>query len=196
MNGDVTVRELMTREYVGASEGDDLVEAAELMLENGDDAVVVLRGNDAVGMVTERDVVELVVDGGDPSAASVEQAMRPEPPTIGAGETVSAATDLMTARSVRHLLVVDGDEPVGVLSEHDVVGASTLAHGVESGEGRPAGSEVMLADAADASPNEEYSNQSVDEEYSNQGICEVCGTLTRNLSSFNGQLVCSDCKNV
>jgi formylmethanofuran dehydrogenase subunit E len=36
--------------------------------------------------------------------------------------------------------------------------------------------------------------ESRDPEYSDQSICEVCGTLARELANVNGQLVCQDCR--
>ncbi|MEF8787364.1 MAG: CBS domain-containing protein, partial [Haloarculaceae archaeon] len=35
-----------------------------------------------------------------------------------------------------------------------------------------------------------------EDNFEDQGICEVCGTFTRDLSSFNGQLLCDDCRDM
>lgn len=189
MNGNVTVGQVMRRDYVGASEGDGLAETAALMLEEGVETVVVLRGTDPIGMVTQRDVLETAVERGDLDSVTVADVMQNNPPTVGPGETLAAATDRMSGTDSRHLLVMEGDELAGVITEHDVVTASTLDPGVES---ERVETERATVEAVTATAE----GTATDEEYSNQGICELCGSLSRDLSTFNGQLVCSDCKNV
>ncbi|WP_246988065.1 CBS domain-containing protein [Halorientalis marina] len=191
MNGDVTVREVMRREYVAASEGDSLHETAALMLEESVDAVVVLRGQEPVGMLTERDVLERAVETGSLDGLTVADAMATDLPTVTPDESLSGATELISGADTRRLLVTEEGQPVGIVSEHDVVTASTLSpdmNGARSVET----DEAMMTDAV--APTAE--SATADTEYSNQGICEVCGSLTRDLSTFNGQLVCNDCKDV
>lgn len=193
MDGDVTVREVMEREFVGVSEVDTLRETAALMLDEGVEAVVVVRGNSPQGILTRGDALEVAVEGTDISEANVSDAMRATPPEVAADASLTAATDLMSSTSTRHLLVKDSGELVGLISEHDIVTASSLGPSVD-GEAAP-GSETELM-ATETVAGAGQTGTAVDEEYSNQGICEVCGTLTRDLSTFNGQLVCSDCKDV
>ncbi|MFC6754826.1 CBS domain-containing protein, partial [Halorubrum tibetense] len=49
MRTDTTVRDVMHREFLGASESDALTEAAALLVEEVTDCAVVLRGGEAVG---------------------------------------------------------------------------------------------------------------------------------------------------
>lgn len=192
MNGDVTVREVMRRDYVGASEGDTVVDTAALMLEEDVEAVVVLRGSDPVGLLTQRDLLEVAVSHGDLESVQVRHAMQENPPTVSPEESLATGIDMMSGTSARRLLVVDGGDPVGVISEHDIVTASTLnprVNGTESGE-------AATAEAAAPTAESGAGAATTTEEYSSQGICEVCGSLTRDLSTFNGQLVCADCKDV
>lgn len=188
MNDDVTVREVMRREYVGASESDTLVDTAALMLEENVEAVVVLRGQEPVGILTERDLLQAAVDQGDLESMRVKHAMQEDPPTIQPSATLREATNMISGTATRRLLVAEGEEPIGVISEHDIVTASTLNPRVNGEIAEE--TEAMSAEAATTTPT------GTEEEYSNQGICELCGTLTRDLSTFNGQLVCADCKDV
>jgi len=191
MNGEVTVRDVMTREYVGASEGDALAETAALMLEEDVEAVVVLRGQEPVGLVTQRDALAAAVDHGSLESLSVDDAMQSDPPAVDPEESLAAATDLISGSETRRLLVTEGAEPLGVISEHDVVTASTLNPGANGGE-RPEREQAVVTETV----GEETAATTAQDEYSSQGICEVCGSLSRALSSFNGQLVCADCKDV
>lgn len=192
MNSDVTVRDVMRREYVGASEADTLVDTAALMLEEEVEAVVVLRGSEPVGVLTERDLLEAAVDQGDLDSMTVEHAMQKDPQSVTPETSLATATDLMSGESTRRVLVMDGEEPVGVITEQDIVTASTLNPGANSELGQTAQTETMTTEAVTATAQ----GTATDEEFSSQGICELCGSLTRNLSTFNGQLVCSDCKDV
>ncbi|MFD1587490.1 cyclic nucleotide-binding/CBS domain-containing protein [Halorientalis brevis] len=192
MNGDVTVREVMRREYVGASEADTLVDTAALMLEENVEAVVVLRGSEPVGILTQRDLLQAAVDQGDLESMLVKHAMKDDPPTVSASESLATATNMMSGTSARRLLVMENGEPIGVVSEHDIVTAATLTPQVNGETRQEVKAESVTAEAATTAGESTTS----EDEYSNQGICEICGSLTRDLSSFNGQLVCSDCKNV
>lgn len=188
MNTEVTVREMMNREYVGVSESDDLVETVELLLREGSEAAVVLRGSDPVGVVTERDVLALLVEGPDPHSASVADAMTESIPTIGPDTSLAAAADRMSTREARRLVVTNGGEPMGVITEHDLVTSRTREPAESVGEA-PAEASTPPAMAADAETE-------ATDTFEDQGICEKCGTLTRDLTGFNGQLLCGDCRDM
>jgi CBS domain-containing protein len=190
MNADVTVREIMDPEYVGVSESDDLVETVELLLREEADTAVVLRGSDPLGVVTERDVLSLLVEGPEPEDAVVTDAMSESVPTVAPDASLEAAADRMSAREVRRLVVTNGAEPLGIITEHDLLTARVHQPGTRQEERNdvPAGSsEASVAMETEASPQDSFEEQ---------GICEVCGTLTRDLAAFNGQLRCSDCRDM
>ncbi|ELZ24275.1 signal transduction protein with CBS domains [Halosimplex carlsbadense 2-9-1] len=197
MEPDASVREVMDREFVGVSEADDLEETAELMLEEGTDSAVVLRGSDPVGVVTERDALAAFVDAGEDSP-SVSEAMTDALPTVSPEMTIAEAADELSVGSTQRALVSDGDEPLGVLTERDLLTASPLARtangaamaereravaGVTEGRGNP-----------DAEPAE--TRRSGGSRFEDQSLCEACGSLSRELSPFNGQLLCPDCRDI
>lgn len=188
MNAEVQAHEIANREYVGVSESDDLVETVELLLEEGADTAVVLRGSQPVGVVTERDVLAMLVEGPDPHEATVGDTMTEQIPTISPTETLEAAADRMSAQSARRLLVTDGSEPMGILTEHDLLTARTHQPERRDEPLVPAG-ETGTAMATQAETDMEDS-------FDDQGICEVCGTMTGSLASFNGQLLCADCRDM
>ncbi|MFB6073385.1 MAG: cyclic nucleotide-binding/CBS domain-containing protein [Haloarculaceae archaeon] len=190
MNRDVSVREVMNEEFVGASESDGLLETVDLWLQEGAAAVVVLRGNEAVGVLTERDVLGLLVAGPDPERATVGDAMTASVPTIGPDRTLSAARDRMASQALDWLVVTAGDGPLGVVTEHDILTAAALGTETASEGTRE------RAVAAGAAMTEDAGEASATEGFEDQGICEVCGSLSRDLSAFNGQLLCADCRDV
>lgn len=192
----VTVRDLMSREYVGVSEGDDLRETVEVLVAEDAECAVVLRGTDPVGFVSPREVLRVVAGDGDSGDLTVADVMERHVPLIGPNEPVTKATSRMAQDNVHRLVVTDAvGEPLGVLTDHDVVAASALraANGDEDEDQRAEATARAMGAGGGATAVTEAATP---EEYSTQGICEVCGSLTRDLSSFNGQLVCADCKNV
>lgn len=186
----------MEREFLGVSESDGVVETVEMMLEEDAESVVVMRGSEAVGVMTERDVLELLAEG-DPTSKTVGDAMRDAALTVDPDATVAEAADKMSARATKRLLVTNGGEPVGVLTEHDVItttpfgSAADAAATATASAGAANDDEAAVAEDEDAGPIADR-----DTAYDDQSICEACGGLARDLSQFNGQLLCADCRDL
>ena len=159
------------------SEGDELLETIELLLEEGAECAVVLRGRDPVGLLSERDVLSLLVRGTDPSSATVSDVMSDGIVQIASGGSLTAAAGTMSREGVRWLLAVEDEDPVGVVTAHDVVAASTM---VPEDDATSVTSSMVESDP--------------EAEYDTQGICEACGTLARDLVNTNGQLICPNCR--
>jgi len=191
MNTDVTVRELMDREYVGVSESDDLVDTVELLLREDAETAVVQRGGEHVGVLTERDILSMLVEGPDPNEATVADAMTESVPTVSPDATLDGAADEMSTRSAGRLVVTNGAEPLGVITEQDLLASRTYGTEATSLAEEPAERQPVTAMEAEAGTATETG-----ESYQDQSICEGCGTLTSDLASFNGQLLCADCRDI
>lgn len=208
MDADVTVRELFTREYLGVSESDTVGDAVGLMLEEGALEVVVLRGAEPVGMLTAQDALALLVADEDPTSVPVAEAMSGTVPSVRPEATLVEAAGRIADDGVTALLVTDGDELLGILSERDLVRATaSLAGGrVTAGPGesrstpaeelRVAGDERAEAAVTTQGAEGTETGESPPGEYSRQSVCEICGSLTPDLHNFNGQLICGDCREV
>jgi CBS domain-containing protein len=190
MDPDLTVREIMDREYVGASESDGLIETVALLLEEDKETAVVLRGSEHVGVLTERDVLSLLVEGPNPAEATVSDAMTEHVPTVSPQETVSAAADRLSTEPARRLVVTSGSEPLGVVTEEDLLAGRSYP--TEQDEPLASVGEVPTGASGEATTRTEPNTDGFEE----QGICEVCGSLTRDLASFNGQLLCAECRDM
>lgn len=191
MNADVTVREVVDREYIGVSESDSLRDTVELLLDEGVECALVLRGTSPVGMLTDRDILRELVGETDAAEATAADAMRNSVPTIDADASLPMAIDRVSAESTRHLIVEEGpgEEPLGLLTEHDLL-ASTRMDVTGQGDGQPQQPNPNRGVSARA--DEAAETESFDE----QSICESCGALARDLAVFNGQLLCTDCRSI
>jgi CBS domain-containing protein len=116
------VREGMSSVVLTIGPGHTLREAAQRMTEKKVGAAVVLDENvPGPGIITERDILNALGRGEDPDAEKVADHMR--------GTVISAAPDWsleraameMSNRGIRHLVIVDGGELVGILSIRDIV---------------------------------------------------------------------------
>lgn len=188
MNSDVTVRELMDREYVGVSESDGLIETVELLLTEDKETAVVLRGSEYVGVLTERDVLELLVGDQQPDEVTVGDAMTDHVPTVSPEETVSEAAGRLSTEPDRRLIVTDGTEPLGVVTEEDLLAGQNYPE-----ETAVAEDPELVQPQGEAGTATQTANG---EGFDDQGICEVCGSLARDLAAFNGQLLCADCRDM
>jgi len=190
MNADVSIRDVAAREFVGVTESDSVVGAARLMREDDASCVVVLRGSDPVGIVTERDVVDLVAREGDLGRTAVSDIMSDPVVTVDAEESLAVAADRMGAEAIRHLVVTTDDGPFGVLAANDVL----AARAAETPAVPPTNGDLAANGGMDVVDDRDV--EAADATYDPQSICEVCGSLAETLTDRNGQLVCSDCKDV
>ncbi len=99
-------------------------EAIKLMAQHRIGALLVLRGAELVGVVSERDYARKVVLQGRSSAeTAVSDIMSPQPLTVGPETDIFDCMRLCTDSRVRHLPVMQGGSVIGVISTGDLVKA-------------------------------------------------------------------------
>jgi len=127
----VLIREVMTEGLVTAAPASSVREVAELMRERNVGSVVLVEGDRAVGMVTDRDLaISVVADGRDVSDRAADHASAP----VISGEPdmdVSEAAELMVRHAVRRLVLTEDERPIGIVTLDDIAsrtGDPQLAH--------------------------------------------------------------------
>lgn len=120
------VAEAMTRDFLTARAEEELGEVARRMVERWIGSVVVEPPShgSAPGILTERDVVEVVGAGHDPRRTRVGDHFTAEPIAAAPDWPLERVAEAMDRGGFRHLLVADG-EPVGVVSMLDLMLAWT-----------------------------------------------------------------------
>ena len=113
--GDVMSGNLLTVEPTT-----ELAAAARNMTDRGVGAAVVLSGGSVSGILTERDVLRAVATG-SVEGTRVAAWMTRDPETVDASESTARAAALMIHGGYRHLPVVDGGKPVGIVSIRDLM---------------------------------------------------------------------------
>jgi CBS domain-containing protein len=98
--------------------------AIQMMADKRVGALLVMRGDELVGIVSERDYARKVILLGRSSAETlVAQIMSSPVLTIAPGDSVHGCMRTMTEHRVRHLPVVENGKVIGVLSIGDLVKA-------------------------------------------------------------------------
>jgi len=116
------IRALEPRPAVCVSEGTQIREAIQLMLERQIGAALVTREGRAVGIFTERDVLRRVAATGIDQGRPVSDLMTPDPETLGPDDGIAFALNRMILGGYRHIPIVDeAGAPLAVLSLREVV---------------------------------------------------------------------------
>lgn len=101
---------------------DPVLEAIRLMADRHVGALLVMKGGELAGIVSERDYArKVILLGRSSSATPVWQIMSSPVITVTPDTSVQDCMRLMTDRRVRHLPVVSGGQVVGVISIGDLV---------------------------------------------------------------------------
>ncbi|MFE6284641.1 cyclic nucleotide-binding/CBS domain-containing protein [Streptomyces sp. NPDC057877] len=116
------VRDAMSTVVLTIGPTHTLRQAAALMSARGVGAAVVHDPDaDGIGILTERDILNSVGRGEDPDAEPADGHTTTDVVFAAPAWTLEEAARAMTHGGFRHLIVLDGNEPVGVVSVRDII---------------------------------------------------------------------------
>ena len=131
------VREGMSNLVLTLGPGHTLRDAATRMVEKGVGAAVVIdEESPGPRIISERDILHSLGKGQDPDSESVGHHMSDTLIAAAPEWSLERAAMEMAKRHIRHLVVVDGGELVGILSMRDIVRVWT-SEGATSGMTSP-----------------------------------------------------------
>jgi CBS domain-containing protein len=121
-NSMVRVEQLMTRGLACIDAAQAVSVAANLMRIRGIGSLLVKRGEELVGIVTESDIVKKVVAFHlSPEFVHVEQIMSSPIVSIVESESIFKAAEIMKTTHTRHLAVGNESHILGMLSVRDLL---------------------------------------------------------------------------
>ncbi|MGZ5359509.1 MAG: CBS domain-containing protein [Solirubrobacterales bacterium] len=115
-------REVMTEGCECVGEKKSIRAAAEKLASLNVGSMPICGEDDRLkGMLTDRDIaVKVVAEGRDPESTTAGDLAQGKPVTIGADDSVEEALSVMSEHQIRRLLVIDGHDLVGIVSQADV----------------------------------------------------------------------------
>ena len=114
------LREIMSSPAVTIDANSPVWEAAKLMRDENIGDVLVMRDGKAAGIVTDRDLaVRLIAEGLDPNNTPVSD-ISSDMRTLSPDDDVDAAIELIRNYAVRRIPIIDGNQPLGVVTIGDL----------------------------------------------------------------------------
>jgi CBS domain-containing protein len=101
-----------------------VLEAIQMMADKHIGALPVIRGDELIGIVSERDYArKVILMGRSSSDTPVWQIMSSPVTTVSPDESVHRCMEIMTEKRIRHLPVVERGKMIGIISIGDLVKA-------------------------------------------------------------------------
>ncbi|NJE02763.1 cyclic nucleotide-binding/CBS domain-containing protein [Thermococcus sp. MV11] len=168
----IAVGQVVKRKAVIVKPDDTVHRVARILSKNKVGSAVVVKDDEIVGIITDRDILDkIVAKGRDPKTVKVEEVMTENPITIEDDYEVQDAIDKMMDKGIRRLLVTRLGKPIGFVTAADLLAALNTYN----------------------TENEEETN----EETEVYGICELCGQygpLYKVYIEGGEKWVCESCK--
>jgi CBS domain-containing protein len=114
------IRDLVVRDLVTVGPTHTLAQAAKLMNAKRVGSAIVLT-EEAPGILSERDMLRAVAEGVDPTTATVADYMTWNAIVATSEWDTMEAARTMLEHGFRHLVVIDGDHEIGILSIRDLM---------------------------------------------------------------------------
>ena len=110
-------------EVVSINSTADLAAASELLKTRQIGVLIVLAEDDRlVGILSERDIVHAMADGGDAvRQLPVSQVMTPKVLTCDVNDSISSVMERMTQGKFRHMPILDKGHLAGIVSNRDLL---------------------------------------------------------------------------
>jgi CBS domain-containing protein len=176
MKTNISVRDAMTTKVITISPEESVANAAKLMKKHNIGGLVVSENSNPVGMLTERDLLDIAANDDKPSEVLVKKAMSTPLITISQDASIMDAAKLMAKSKTRKLPVKEKEDLIGIITAEDIVKIA------------PQEVELLLELAALKVQGEEFMQGS------SSGECESCGNYSERLYPVGGASICNECK--
>jgi predicted transcriptional regulator len=125
MSGIILVRDIMARNVKTVRTNDSALLAVQKMVKFSIGSVIVVNNGKSVGIITERNILERVVEPRiDAGYLNAKDIMSSPLITINVNDAVEEAAKIMANKSIKTLPVLDGEKLVGVVTSSDIVRTS------------------------------------------------------------------------
>jgi CBS domain-containing protein len=117
------VIEVMIKDVKTVRATDNVKDASQIMKENDIGSLIVVSGSgEAIGIITERDIViDVVAEGKNAEETKIEEIMSKNLITISPEKSLEEAADIMTEHNIKRLPVIYQGKLVGIVTASDLI---------------------------------------------------------------------------
>lgn len=110
------------RKLITVSSTESIFDALKIMAEENIGCLIVLKGENYVGMFTERDYArKIVLEGRSSDTTTVNEIMISDIPQLNINDSIELCSKLMTEKTLRYLPVFENDQLVSIISQSDII---------------------------------------------------------------------------
>jgi len=173
----ILVKNIMSKPAIQISYDKTVQDAAQVMVKHRVGSIIVVKGNNPIGIITETDLNKKVVaPGKDPKKLKAEDVMSSPLVFSSPDEDILVTVEKMKKHKVKRIPVVEGGKIVGIVADTDVARTSP-----------------DMLDILNFRLKMRSFKPSVEESVTS-GICEVCGEYSVDLQFIDDQWVCENCR--
>ena len=126
------ISDILTPEVVGVSPEASISDTLQLMSDKNISCVIVMEESLPIGIVTERNMVKLVAEQwGEIHDGHVRKVMSSPLVSVDSETDIFEAYNILSNRGLRHLVVVEDERPIGVITLSNIVEHLTFESFVE-----------------------------------------------------------------
>lgn len=180
IENEMLVSEVMTKNVFTLDVRANAAEIAEEMTRHNISSIVVTENSNAVGIITERDIVRKVVaENKEPGHILASYIMSSPLMTTRPSTNIIDAARIMLKHDIRRLVIKENGSASGIVTDKDLL---MIAPGLN----------IILKSLIEMS-NEQNIPRTPELE---SGTCEYCGAYSETVTLVNGLLLCEDCKDL
>lgn len=121
------IADIMNRLVTTVDVSMKVIDVAKIMAREKVGCVVVVERGKAVGIVTERDMLERILAAGrDPSKTTIGEIMSSPLIQVGEDSSILEAIRKMRRHNIRRLAVMEGEKLVGIVTDKDILRAVAI----------------------------------------------------------------------
>ena len=178
IENEMLVSEVMTKNVFTLDIRANAIEIAKEMTKHNVSSIVVTKNDDAVGIITERDIVRKVVAGEKESGKmSADEIMSSPLMTARPSTNIIDVAKVMLKHDIRRLVIKENGSPSGIVTDKDLL---MIAPGLNT-----------ILESLIEMNNEQNILRTPEFE---RGMCEYCGAVGENVMLVNGLMLCESCK--
>ncbi len=110
------------RKLITVSSEASIFDALKIMAESNIGCLIVLEGDNYVGMFTERDYArKIILEGRSSDTTTVNEIMISDIPILDNTDTIELCSKIMTEKTLRYLPVFENNQLINLISQSDII---------------------------------------------------------------------------